>query len=60
MKGKNLIFISRIKRDGTGVEKLSPKEIGFLQNTEFELKCLSTIRNTFMAINFNSYIVKIK
>ena len=60
MKGKDLIFISKIKRDGTGVEKLSQKEIKFLQNTEFELKSLSMIRNIFVAINYNSYIIKIK
>ena len=58
-KGKNLEFISCIKRDGSGtvpVDSVSKD----LDRTNFKLTCLSITNGTFIASEFNSYVVKIK
>lgn len=59
--GKELIFISRIERDGSGTEQnLSEKHIELIANDSFKLTCLSLTQKTFIASNFNSYVVKLK
>jgi hypothetical protein len=58
-KGSELIFISKINRDGLSVDVLhkAPKsELG----TVFKLTSLSLSKETFIASSFNSYIVKLK
>lgn len=60
-----LIFISQIKRDGSGVKKVSKayqKSMieNRLMNTPFELHRLSMTEETFIAFNFNCFVVKIK
>lgn len=58
--GKELIFISCIKSDGTGVYKPSQKEISTLQNEPFYLSCLSITNKTWIANGFSSFVVKLK
>mgnify|MGYP000129473677 CR=1 FL=1 len=61
-KAKNLIFISRIKRDGSGTYEPLPEEINFLkeENHNFELICLSMREGTYIAKDFNCYVVKLE
>jgi hypothetical protein len=62
-QGKDLIFISRILRDGSGVERLGDKSLDeqrFVANEVFKLNCLSITEGTYIASAFNSYVVKIK
>lgn len=61
MLGSELIFISRIKRDGSGVEKVEqPDPDSFLGKTNFNMNSLSITNGTYIACEFNSYVVKIK
>lgn len=60
MKGKDLIFISCIKRDGSGTTDVSKDTMTFVQNERFCITCLSITQGTYIASNFNSYVVKIK
>ena len=61
-----LEFISRIKRDGSGTEKLTEENLFFFQENEFakkdlyELTPLSMSEKTYIASGFNSYVVKLK
>ena len=57
--GKHLIFISRIKRDGSGVEPVSDKIKESVSKEEFRLIRLSITEDTWIAANFNLYVVKI-
>jgi len=70
-KGKQLNFISFIKRDGTGTimigtpwtaESDFPKvdNTNHLHNEEFSLSRLSVSNNTWIAFGSNIYVVKIK
>ncbi len=58
--GKDLIFISLINRDGSGTVDLSKKDMSNLDNTEFTITHLSGTLHTFIASEFNSYVVKFK
>lgn len=61
-----LEFISRIKRDGSGTEKLTKEDLKhfeenkFASNDLYEVNVLSLSEKTFIAIGFNSYVVKLK
>lgn len=60
-KGKELIFISRIDRDGKGVELVGEEQdMSYQDEVEFELSCLSLSNKTFIASGFNCYVVKLK
>lgn len=70
-KGKQLEFISFIKRDGTGTvmvgtewnkNKNYPKvdDMSYLDNEIFEVNCLSLSNKTFIASGFNSFVVRIR
>lgn len=59
-KGSELIFISRIKKDGTGVEPVSKALVDVVYNEEFELKRLSITEDTYIAFNMSVFVVKIK
>lgn len=56
--GRNLEFISRIKRDGSGVESVD--DCAWMDKYRFNLQCLSITLGTWIASEFNSYVVKIK
>lgn len=60
-----LIFISRIKRDGTGTIPIQPDEQEELESNIFfdknlELRCLSLTERTYITHGFNSYVVRLK
>ena len=65
-EAKDLVFISRIKRDGTGIipvgenlkELLASNPVA--SNETYKVFCLSKSQNTYIAIGFNSYVVKLK
>lgn len=65
-KASELIFISQIKRDGSGTKKVSKKylktmlENPLMIDNFFELHHLSLSEKTFIAINFNAFVVKLK
>ena len=65
-KAYQLEFISQINRDGSGTEKISDEYLNqMLTNTlmkdeYFKLYPLSLTNKTFIAINFNAFVVKLK
>ena len=60
-KGKDLIFVSQINRDGSGTNtNISTKLIDIIQNDTFKVFPLSLSEKTFIAIEFNSFVVKLK
>ena len=64
-KASELEFISRIKRDGSGVQILGKKDCEKLASSEhiddvFTLNSLSITNGTYIASGFNSYVVKFK
>ena len=65
-KAKDLIFISQIKRDGSGTEPV-PEEMlenmlnnKFSKDDNFTINVLSISNKTFIASGFNSFIVKLE
>jgi len=59
--GKELIFISQIKRNGRGVDiDISKEYIEMMRNDLFHLTALSLSEKTFIASGFNSFVVKLK
>ena len=60
-KGSELIFISQIKRDGSGVTKrISKRYKVMMQDEMFHVTCLSMTEKTYIATNFNSFVVMFK
>jgi hypothetical protein len=60
-KGGELIFISRILRDGTGVEMIEDQDLMMhVRETVFNLSSLSLTQKTYIASEFNSYVVRKK
>ncbi len=59
IKGSQLEFISRIERDGFGITPIIGS-IDHLNDTIFTLNCLSGTKETYIACEFNSYVVKFK
>lgn len=64
-KASKLIFISRIKRDGSGVEMINSDSQKNLEKSKFidedyKLNPLSLSEKTYIASGFNSYVVKLK
>lgn len=63
VNGSELIFISQIKRDGSGTSKrgVSKKMVDeYLSKEEFTVLCLSMSNRTYIAHGFNSYVVQFK
>lgn len=61
IKGKNLYFISRIQRDGLSVVPVEANnDMHNLDETVFHINCLSITNGTYIACEFNSFVVKIK
>ena len=58
--GKELEFISWIKRDGTGTEPVNQDHIDIMQEDEFRMSVLSLTRETFIACAMNCFVVRIK
>jgi len=63
---KELEFISQIKRDGSGVQEIPENylrqmlENPLMNKENFKIHCLSVNEQTFLALGFNSFIVKLK
>lgn len=59
---RQLEFISRINRNGKGVKKVDIDYEFYLteRNEVFDLYQLSLTEKTYIAIGFNSFVVKIK
>jgi prenyltransferase beta subunit len=60
IKGKDLEFISSIIRDGSGTVDTSNEDMSHLDNTSFSLNSLSITNKTYIASEFNSYVVRLK
>lgn len=58
--GKELEFISWIKRDGSGTKMVKKKLIELMQEDTFRVNCLSLTEKTFIASGFNSFVVRLK
>ena len=57
--GKDLIFLHRIKADGSGTIVFdSPEELW--QDEVFKVNSLSVTNETYIASGFNSFVVKLK
>lgn len=60
-KGSELIFISLIKRDGSGtILNDNSFDMSRCDDTTFRLSSLSITNGTWIASEFNSYVVKLK
>lgn len=70
-KGKQLHFISFVKRDGTGTIMIPSKwddksgypkvdDMSYVDDETFRLSVLSLTEKTFIASGFNSFVVKLK
>lgn len=65
-KAHELEFISQIKRDGSGTKKVAKSylkamlENPLMKKEDFRLHCLSITEKTFIAFNFNVFVVRIK
>lgn len=59
--GRDLIFISQINRDGSGTDtNISKDYINMMRDDVFKIFHLSLSEKTFIAIEFNSFVVKLK
>lgn len=58
-KGSELIFISNIARDGGKTSDLTNTDMSHLNNTVFVLNSLSITNKTYIACEFNSYVVRL-
>lgn len=59
--GRDLIFISQINRDGSGTDtNISKDYISMMHDDVFKVFHLSLSEKTFIAIEFNSFVVKLK
>lgn len=65
-KAHELIFISQINRDGSGTSKVSESylksmlENRLMKDSDFDIRVLSLSEKTFIASNFNSFVVRLK
>jgi hypothetical protein len=65
-KAHELEFISQINRNGNGASKVKESYLKSMLNNplmkdeDFELHCLSMSEKTFIAFNFNAFVVKLK
>lgn len=65
-KPHQLDFISQINRDGSGTTPVSPEylkhmlENEFSNKEKFKIHGLSLSEKTFIAIGFNSFVVRLK
>lgn len=61
-KASELIFISRILRDGSGVQQVLADEQKEFENSNenYKINSLSLLHKTYIASGFNSYVVKLK
>jgi len=58
--GRELEFISRIERDGSGTTPVEKDYIEKMNDDEFRLMNLSLSQKTFIAGHMNVFVVKLK
>jgi hypothetical protein len=69
--GKELEFISFVKRDGSGTIAVGtarnadsdyPKtdDVSYMDDEEFEIRVLSITQKTYIASGFNTWVVRLK
>ena len=56
--GKELEFISQINRDGSGTTPLG--DMSHNDKTIFDLRSLSLSKKTYIATEFNAFVVRLK
>jgi len=54
---QDLIFMSKIKKDGSGV---TAPDLSRIEDEKFHIIKLCSFEKTFLAVGFESFIVKIK
>jgi len=65
-KAQKLEFISQINRDGSGTTPVSESylkamhENTLMKDEYFDLYALSLTEKTFIAINFNAFVIRLK
>lgn len=59
-KGRDLTFISRILRDGSGTKDITNKDMSIYDDELFAIYKMSITYNTYIAMAFNSFVVKLK
>jgi hypothetical protein len=60
LKGYELIFISRILRDGSAIVDVSQEDMSHLDMEDFTVTCLSITLQTYIASEMNSFVVKLR
>lgn len=58
--GKELEFISRIHGDGKGTTSVAEADMRHLDKDTFNLRSLSITHRTYIAMEFNSFVVRLK
>lgn len=61
-RSDELIFISRIFPDESGVEEIKPHDYIIFEwsKEKFKMNCLSVTNDTWIASGYHSYVVKLK
>ena len=65
-KAEDLIFISQVDKDGFGTSPVPESylkaviENSLMKDEYYELHSLSITNGTYIAMNFNTYVVKLK
>lgn len=66
LQAKDMIFISQINRDGSGTTPVSESYLDTMlnnplcKNDVFKVRRLSLSEDTYIAMGFNSFVVKLK
>jgi len=61
VSGSELIFISKIKKDGSGVIEVNPEDQEWLKREkDYSLCRLSISEKTYIAFNMSAFVVKLK
>ena len=61
VKGNELIFISRIHKQGYGIEVVSNHKMQDLYGKDdFQINCLSISKGTYIASGMSTFVVKLK
>lgn len=69
--GKELVFISYVKRDGSGtipvgtewnIDSAHPRtdDVSYMDDDEFKINALSITHKTFIASGCNTWVVRLK
>ncbi len=59
LKGSDLIFISRIRKDGSGTDPVGEPFLKILQDEEFAVRRLSMSENTYIATGMSTFVVRL-